>query len=162
MASFCITLVFSTSAMAKNQTSIPADDLKTHCNSEGPEIDLKRTLLAPWFNQVDLKLQKQPEYQKLVQELRSQLRDDSIVLCWLKLNKNGDIEKLALNITTGSAQIDNSVENLIRQSAPFDKPAGGVYPEDIQIRIHKAKDLVEISSELNTRATIKARIGQSK
>jgi hypothetical protein len=157
--SFCMALFFSTGAHANNETNI--SDLKSHCNSEGLELDTLRMQLAPWFAQIDLKLQTQPEYQKLAQELHSKLNDDSTILCWIKLRKTGDIERIDLNKTTGNETVDRSIKNLIRKSAPFNQPAGSICPENILVRIHNTKSLVEIASGLNTRTSIRGRIGQA-
>ncbi len=158
-------VVFALFACLNFCVSVQAEEfnsaLKSYCGPDTLANDRLREKLVPWFAQINLKLQTQSEYQKLAQELHSKLGDESTIVCWIKLRKTGDIERIDLNKTTGDETVDRSVKNLIRKSAPFSQPVGSVCPENILVRIHNTKRLVEIASGLNTGTSIRERIGQA-
>jgi TonB family protein len=125
--------------------SVPARADAMPVNVWNPKEAEAESKLSPWFETIRQNIQGKTEFRKLVREIGS-----TYVSCSFKLAKNGDLEELKLDETSGSESIDRSAFNLIRACSPFNKPPNDLpYQKRIAITFsNKPSDIYPFNPEI--------------
>lgn len=139
-----------------------------YSSGEGPELDHARTLLLPWFSQIENSIKTQSKYQQFVQSLSNSSLD--AIDCWLGLKETGDIEQISVRAKRAgidenrSTNLDAFTEELVRNSAPFSCPPPSILPsvrKHILIRFTRTAEGVRLTSGFFLRP-IRGRIGEDQ